>query len=253
MSDPTRRFSDKVGDYARYRPSYPEGLLADLDRLAWTSTSVIADIGAGTGLWTRLVAPRVARVVAVEPNGPMRTQGVAESGGLTNVEWIDATGEATGLPDGSLDAITCAQAFHWLDAIRAAVEWRRVLKPGAPVVLLWNERDQEDSNLQRAYEELLNRWCPDYPKVNHKNVTVEGIQAFFAPYPVTVLKHPNDQRFDLEGWKGRLRSASYCPRPQEPGHEEMMSGLDGLFRRFHDPDGLMTFPYRTTAYLSRLT
>jgi len=253
MSDPTRRFDDKVEDYARYRPSYPEGLFLDLDRLAWNQSSLVADIGAGTGLFSRLVAPRVAQVVAIEPNLPMREQGIADSAAFANMEWRDATGETTGLPDQSVDALTCAQAFHWLDPVRAAVEWRRILKPGGPVVLVWNERDEEESALQSEYELLLNRWCPEYPKVNHKNLTREKIEDFFAPQLVTVLKHPNNQRFDLEGWRGRLRSASYCPASGQPGNEEMMGCLAALFSKYRDSDGLMTFPYRTTTYVSRLS
>lgn len=249
---PTQRFTDRVGDYAKYRPSYPEALFDELDAF-WTRDSVVADIGAGTGLFTRLVAPRVARVWALEPNEAMRTQGQAQSQDYPSIVWGSGTAEATGLADHSLDALVCAQAFHWFDRAPTALEWRRVVKTGAPVVLVWNERDEEASSLQADYNVLLNRWCPEYPKVNHKNLTRADLEAFFTPAPVTLLEHRNDQRFDLEGWWGRLRSASYCPRPGVPGFQEMMDGMAVLFDRYRDPDGLMTFPYVTKAYVSQLT
>lgn len=256
MSDPvinpTLRFTDRVGDYAKYRPTYPEALFADLDAF-WSSSSVVADVGAGTGLFTRLVAPRVGRVWALEPNEAMRTEGQAQSGEFPSITWASGTAEDTGLADASLDALVCAQAFHWFNRAPTAREWRRILKPSAPVVLVWNERDEEASPLQADYNVLLNRWCPEYPLVNHKNLTRADLEAFFAPAPVTVFEHRNDQRFDLEGWWGRLRSASYCPRPGAPGYQEMLDGMAVLFDRYREADGLMTFPYVTKAYGSRLT
>lgn len=250
MPDPTERFSTRVGDYAKYRPGYPSALFDDLGA-AWGPGTTVADIGAGTGIFSRLLAGRCGRVVAVEPNGPMRAQGQAQSAGIPNLTWVDATGEATGLPGASLDALACAQAFHWLDAGRAAVEWRRILKPGAPVLLVWNEREP-DSPLQDAYEVLLRRHSPDYAQVNHRNITADAIAAFFAPHTVVRRVHRNDQRFDLEGWKGRLRSASYCPPEGQPGHAELMAGLEKLFAVHRDADGLLTFPYVTRTYRSSL-
>lgn len=242
-----------MGDYARYRPTYPEALLQDLDQRVWGPTSVVADVGAGTGIFTRLVAPRVGLVHAIEPNEAMRAQGQAHTPDRGSVIWSADTAEATGLPAASLDALVCAQAFHWFDRSAVAVEWRRILRPGAPVVLVWNERDEEASPLQAEYNQLLNRWCPEYPLVNHKNVTPKDLEAFFTPHPVTIREYRNDQRFDLEGWYGRLRSASYCPPPEQLGYQAMLDGMAVLFDRYRDADGLLTFPYVTKAYLGRLT
>lgn len=246
MSDPTQRFGNRSSDYAKYRPSYPGALFDDLD-LAPTST--VADVGAGTGLFTRLLAKRVGLVYALEPNAAMRDQGRADSQGFERIVWQDATGESTGLGEATLDGLFCAQAFHWLDRARVGVEWRRVLKAGAPVVLVWNERD-EGSALQDAYEALLNRWCPEYPKVNHRNLSDEVIEGFFSPAPVEKRVYRNDQRFDLEGFRGRLRSASYCPPPGKPGHDEAMEALGPLFEA-HASDGLLTFPYVTKVFVGR--
>jgi len=244
MRDSTQRFGNRSQDYARYRPSYPAALFDDL---AFGPSSTVADVGAGTGLFTRLVAQKAGTVYALEPNAAMRDQGKADSAGFPNILWKETTGEATGLEPASLDGLTCAQAFHWLDRTRVATEWRRILKPSAPVVLVWNERD-EGSVLQDEYEALLNRWCPEYPKVNHRNLSTHDIEDFFSPRPVTTQVYRNDQRFDLPGFRGRLRSASYCPAPGEPGHDEVMAALGPLFEAHVDPDGLLTFPYVTKAY-----
>jgi len=199
-----------------------------VDDLPFGPSSTVADVGAGTGLFTRLVARKAGKVYALEPNAAMADQGRSDSREFANVEWCSGTGEATGLEAASIDGLTCAQAFHWLDRARAAAEWRRILKPGAPVVLVWNERD-EGSPLQDEYEALLNRWCPEYPKVNHRNLSPEVIEGFFSVRPATKV-YRNDQRFDLAGFRGRLRSASYCPAPGQPGHDQ---GRQGVSRAGH--------------------
>jgi SAM-dependent methyltransferase len=251
--NPTGRFSGREGDYSKYRPSYPEALFADLDRLVWTPRSTVADIGAGTGLFTRLVAPRVGHVIAVEPNAAMAAQGRAQSSGLSNLSWEAGTAEATGLPEASVDVLTCAQAFHWFDQTATAREWRRILRNEGQAVLVWNERDEEAAPLHGEYNELVIRWCPDYLKVNHSNVTPGHIADFFAPFPVERRVYPYPQRFDLEGLQGRLRSASYCPALGQPGHRELMDGLAVLFDRYRQADGLVDFRYRTVAWIGRLT
>ncbi len=111
--DSTQRFSTRVEAYVKYRPSYPAAMLDFLtSELAMGPTARVADIGAGTGILTALLAPRVARVWAVEPNAEMRGAARHQLQAVTNVEWQDGSAEATGLADGSVDLVTVAQAFH---------------------------------------------------------------------------------------------------------------------------------------------
>lgn len=112
--DPTRRFSDRVKDYSRYRPGYPaevfESLTADLNL---DSHSIIADIGAGTGLLTEKLLSTTAHVVAVEPNQEMRAACDQRLTVQPKYSSTAGTAEDTGLAGHSVDLITAAQAFHW--------------------------------------------------------------------------------------------------------------------------------------------
>src|SRR5689334_8771077 len=98
---PTCRFFDRAGDYARYRPGYP-GAAIDAVLEGLPKACTVADVAAGTGILSRLVAARGARVLAVEPNAAMRAAAAPHPG----VVWSDGTAEATGLPDGSVDLVT---------------------------------------------------------------------------------------------------------------------------------------------------
>src|SRR5690606_2835693 len=111
------RFSDRVADYVRYRPSYPAAVLELLEaRGALSPASVVADVGAGTGIFAALLQPRAGRVDLVEPNRKMLAAARQQLGGAENVRFVLAPAEHTGLEPGSVDLVTVAQAFHWLDA-----------------------------------------------------------------------------------------------------------------------------------------
>src|SRR5439155_4436241 len=149
--NPTLRFTDRAGDYVRYRPDYPaKAIDAVLGGLGDPALLVAADLGAGTGISARLLAERGVRVFAVEPNAAMR----GEAAPHERVTWRDATAEATGLATESLDLLLCAQAFHWFRQRDALVEFHRVLRPRGRLALVWNSRDRSD-RLTLGYVEAI--------------------------------------------------------------------------------------------------
>ncbi|HEU5308998.1 MAG TPA: class I SAM-dependent methyltransferase [Acidimicrobiia bacterium] len=122
--------------YERARPSYPPDAVAWIvDALAITHGRDVADVAAGTGKFTRLLAPTGAWIVAVEPVAGMRAR-------LPRMPVAAASAERLPFREESLDAITVAQAFHWFDATAALAEFHRVLRPGGRLALVWNARDR---------------------------------------------------------------------------------------------------------------
>ena len=108
--NPTKRFSNRAVDYAKYRPTYPaKAIEAILRGMGDPARLVATDIGAGTGISARLLADRGVRVIAIEPNVEMQQSASAHP----RVEWRAGEAEATGLLPQSMDLVQCAQAFHW--------------------------------------------------------------------------------------------------------------------------------------------
>src|SRR5690606_36381503 len=129
-------FDAVAGLYAQARPSYPRTVLG------WVLADdprVVVDVGAGTGLFTRLISAPGRTVIAVEPSRPMLDE---LSRTLPGVVALEAPAEAMPLPDASADAVVCAQAWHWVDPPAASAEAARVLRPGGSLTLLWNLRDE---------------------------------------------------------------------------------------------------------------
>src|ERR1019366_8204811 len=127
MSDPTGRFSSRVDDYVRYRPSYPSGIVTLLQlHCGLTPVSVVADIGSGTGLLAELFLKFGCVVFCVEPNIQMRIAGEHMLRGFGNFHSVDGRAENTGLGDASVDLAVSGQAFHWFDPVRTRDELRRI-------------------------------------------------------------------------------------------------------------------------------
>jgi SAM-dependent methyltransferase len=161
-------FTGLADDYARFRPGYaPQVATAILAYLGRDAASAdAADIGAGTGIWTRMLASRGLRsVIAVEPNDDMREQGIETSRG-TAILWRKGSAEATGLPDASADLVSMASSFHWADFDRACDEFRRILRPGGVFVALWNPRLIEVHPLLVEIEAQITRLKPDIQRVS---------------------------------------------------------------------------------------
>ena len=125
------RFTNKVGNYLKYRPSYPQEFIDYLvSEVGLSRSSVAADIGAGTGILTRLLADKVKTIYAVEPNLKMRTACENYCDMVENFVAIDGSAEDTTLANNSVDFISVAQAFHWFDRTKTKLEFQRILKKG---------------------------------------------------------------------------------------------------------------------------
>lgn len=252
MSDPVTRFSNRAENYARYRPSYPAEVIEILkSECGLTETSVIADVGSGTGILSGLFLKNGNFVFGIEPNAAMRLSAERLLKQSAKFVSIDATAEATSLESESVDFITAAQAFHWFDRDRAKIEFARVLKPAGWVVLIWNERRLDSTVFLREYENLLLTYGTDYEKVRHENVTGE-IAKFFSPAGCELKILENSQHFDFESLRGRVLSSSYTPDQAHPNFNAMLAKLEELFNT-NQKDGIVTFEYETRVYYGHLS
>ena len=251
-TEPTERFSNRVKDYKKHRPGYPPEVIGFLHATsALAQEAVVADIGAGTGLFTELLLPHARKVFAVEPNDAMRRELERELGASDRLISLNGAAEATDLQTGSVDLITSAQAFHWFDADKARAEFRRILKPGGFVALIWNLRDVEADDFQRDYEAMLRKHIPDYKETHKRSASDEHIMRYFAPEKVDIFQTANEQNFDLPALKGRLLSSSYTPKPPNPEFEALMQDVEKLFER-SQVNGRVRFLYKTNLSLGRL-
>jgi ubiquinone/menaquinone biosynthesis C-methylase UbiE len=252
--DTVNRFTNRAEYYARNRPGYPAEVITVLEReTGLFPEAVIADIGAGTGISSELFLRHGSEVWAVEPNADMRAVAESLCSTYRSMHIKKGTAEHTGLPDASVDLVVAATAFHWFDANSCRTEFRRILKPGGYVVLLWNERRSEASPFLRAYEEVLLRLGTDYKNRwgKQRRRISDSVSQFFSPSPFGTHLLPNSQHLDFEGLCNRALSSSYAPLPGDPNHEPMLAALREIFDRF-EAGGRVTMEYETAIYWGQL-
>lgn len=251
-TDPTARFTDRVEDYVRYRPSYPVGVLGVLRAEAGlTPQSIVADIGSGTGISAELLLREGSTVYGVEPNEAMRHAAERLLSRYPGFHSVDGRAEATTLADASIDLAIAAQAFHWFDVAAARVEWRRILRPDGWAVLVWNTRRVDATPFLRAYEALLQRFGTDYREVQHTNIPTASLEAFYGGGHYRRHLLENRQELDRDGIRGRLLSSSYAPAAGHADHAPMLDELERIVTA-HGDDGVVTVEYDTEVYVGRV-
>ncbi len=249
--DNTARFTGRADVYAKARPGYAEALIEELTAWAGLSpASTVADIGAGTGIFSAQLASTGARVIAVEPNDDMRAEAEKRFAGASNVSVLAGTAEATGIEDSSVDLVTAAQAFHWFDCEAFRAECLRILRGDARVALVWNMRVSE-APVNAACEQTFRELCPRF-KGFSGGVRMDDptIRQFFRGR-FDEWHFNNDLVYTRDAFIARCLSGSYAPKEGEVSYGAFISAVDGIFDEFQS-DGTLIVPNVTNAYVGAL-
>jgi SAM-dependent methyltransferase len=233
--------------YDRARPGYPhEALHWALEPLGpgpWR----VADIGAGTGIMTRLIAAEGHDVVAVEPDPQMRRRLAQTTPGASV---LAGTAESIPLPDGDLAAAVAAQAYHWFDHGQAHTELARVLRPRGVFAAIWNDRD-ESVDWVSAYSRIIEGdRGPDGSGADSGRAPVLSFGDRFGPVEVATFRHSVRQNPDALVML--LRSRSYYLTASTERRAELEADVRGLVRDHRDLAGRSEFdlPYVTVVHRS---
>lgn len=248
----TERFSARVENYVKYRPSYPDAVIGFLrDAVGLKPQHRIADIGSGTGISTELFLKNGNTVYAVEPNRDMREAAERLLKAYPDFHSVAGTAEATTLPASTMDVAVAAQAFHWFDRPKAAAEFRRILKPDGVAVLIWNVRRTDATPFLIEYEKLLLTFGTDYQAVRHENIDAAALHEFFGAL-YSSQTFPFAQSLDYTGLRGRLESSSYVPASGQPQYAEMIAALERLFNT-HQENSAVRVEYDTVVYHGKVS
>ncbi len=247
------RFDGKSNTYAKYRPSYPmESLDLIFGELGIDSGKVIADIGSGTGIFTKLLLERGNTVYAVEPNNDMRAKAESSLWLYDKFHSINGSAESTKLDDSSVDCITVAQAFHWFDVDLFKTECKRILKPHGTVILVWNSRDEEHI-INKENEKINKAFCKNFIGFSggiSGPVKSQSISVFFnGNYQFKSFE--NFIKFDKDGFIGRNLSSSYAPKENDPNYKEYIKSLEEMFNKYSE-NGTLSCPNYTKYYYGKL-
>jgi SAM-dependent methyltransferase len=227
----TDRFSDLTSAYVAARPSYPiESVDVLIAGLGDPAALAVADLGAGTGISSRVIAARGPLVYAIEPNAKMRDAAAPDA----RVRLVDGTAEATTLPDASVDVVAAFQAWHWVDHPAGVAEARRILRPRGRLAAIYNERDERDP-FTAAYGAVIMKYAIDETEQRRAN----ALAAFASIDPARTqrFEYGNVHQLDRDGVHQRADSSSYLPKKNDAARA-MHAELDALYDAFQT-DGIV--------------
>lgn len=247
MVDSKKIFSGKESDYDQYRPRYPAQFISFLyETVGFRTDSVIADIGSGTGIFSKQIADRGSMVFCVEPNRDMRTVAQKKLSSYRNVYFTDGDCENTKLLGHSIDFITAAQSFHWFHVEKFRWESLRILKPKGKAVLVWNRRDDACAVNQKTAE-VFRKYCPDFHGFGgglKKDET--GIEQYFGG-KFHSREFRNDLFYDRDAFIGRNLSGSYAIGQNDGAYKYFLAELNAIFEKFSS-EGRLSVPHTTAVY-----
>ncbi|MDK6260561.1 class I SAM-dependent methyltransferase [Corynebacterium frankenforstense] len=228
-----RAFRAGARAYDDARPGYPPEVAALLEGCAR-----VVDVGAGTGKLTASLIAEGREVWAVEPAADM-ARTLAER---VDVPVWRATAEATALADAAVDAVACAQTWHWVDVAAACAELDRVVRPGGRAVLAWNTLDVTDP------------WVLRLARIMHSgDVLAEGFTPEVrAPWRITRRWTGRwRDRLDTDGIFALTATRSYWLRNGEKVRARVRGNLEWyLFEHTGmSPGDAVELPYRTDAFV----
>lgn len=251
QEDHTEKFNGRALQYTRGRPGYAPALLDFLfEKYGFCADATVADIGSGTGIFTKQLLERGCHVYAVEPNAQMREVAELALRSCRNFQSVAAAAEKTTLPAASVDFVTVAQAFHWFDGEKFRRECRRILRPDGAVFLIWNMR-KEEAALNRRLQEVYSAFCPAFCGFHGGTKPHdERIRSFFSDaYECTVFENP--LLCDRETFINRSLSSSFSLQEGEPAFEEYRKALFSLFDCFAQ-DGKVRVENQTVVYAGHI-
>jgi SAM-dependent methyltransferase len=252
MEDSKTRFSDRVSDYKKYRPTYPVEIISFvLENCPVDKKWKIADIGSGTGISSKLLSLGLkAKVYAVEPNLKMRETAEVEEKGNELFVSINGSAEATTLKNESVNLVCAFQAFHWFDKEKSRKEFIRILKAPKWILFVWNDRVTNETGFLEEYEMLLTG-LPEYKIVHHKNISEANIAAFCGTTEIIKKEFGKNQKLDWEGLKGRFSSSSYTPKNGTAEYKNAVSKLKRIFDDYNN-NGIVELKYTTEVFLGKM-
>ncbi len=205
-------FGHTADDYARHRAGFPPELLDRLDAMELVrSGQRLLDLGTGTGSLGRLFAQRGCQVTGLDVSPELldRAQALDREAGV-QTRYVNASAEATGLPDGAFDLVSAGQCWHWFDRPAAAREASRLLCDGGYIVIAHFDWLPSADNVVATTEELILHYNSSWPFAGGTGVYPQWLtdlrEADFTN--IETLSFDVSVPYSHQAWIGRVRASA---------------------------------------------
>lgn len=250
-----KKFDNIATIYDKYRPTYPIELINNvIEKCHFNDKNIqIADIGAGTGIFTQMLINDGREIIAIEPNKDMRDVLIKKFEDNNSVEVIDGSAENTNIKNNKMDLVTVAQAFHWFDMEKFRNECKRILQPQGKIFIVWNKINMENK-IVRQMKEIDYKYSNQYQEVNtilQKEEIDNKIEQFFQHKKYEKIILNNDIEYDEKSFIGYNLSKSYSLRNTDNKYLEYIQAFKDLFDKYQN-NGVISISNQIYGYLGEI-
>ena len=238
------KFNEKSDSYNKYRPNYSSELIEYIVGSLKSQDDCIADIGCGTGIFTKQLVERNCRVIGIEPNLEMYEKA---KNNLEGIKLINAVAENTTLDTCSIDLITIAQALHWFNIDEFKNEAKRILKQDGKIAVIYNIVD-DSKDVVKEFKNLHEEYCGNYN--NHSRNFDELFKSIFGDNYI-LKTFTNNQKYTYEEFMGYESSMSYSLKEGDKCYDEYIGRLKSLFDNY-SKDGILELPMNSKLAIGEL-
>ncbi len=243
-------FSGHAESYTKGRPTYATELIDFLfDEVGMKANSKIADIGAGTGIFSKQLLSKGCNVFCVEPNEDMRNALGQNVQAYKNFTIIDGDAENTKLDNSSVDFITAAQAFHWFSVDKFLIESKRILKPDGISVLVWNSR--KDCEFNRENHCVFKKFCPRFKGFSGGIEQIEELISKYFNGSFDYKEFDNPLFYNKQQFINRCLSASYSLMPNDTQFNDYLNDIEALFNKYAE-NCILNVPNKSVIYWGKV-
>ena len=241
-------------NYRKYRIGYSESVITQLIKHTGIlkKNGQVVDVGAGTGIWTRQLAEKGIKCIAVEPNPSMSKEGKKYTQDLNNITWVDGNAEVTNLEDNCADWVTMASAFHWTDERRSLPEFHRILKEEGYITLIWNPLVKKGDPIQEAVESLIKKEVPEFKRIraeiNYSQLLEQSgyFKDVYEVKEVNIIERPLEQY--LAAWNA---VTDLKAQAGEERFARVITGITKIVKELSHEREEIAVPYLTRSWTAK--
>ena len=244
---PQNRFSERAEFYKASRPSYSDEIHEIFDSLHLSDMSIVAGIGAGTGVFSKMLLERGYYVYSIEPNKHMLIELKEELKKYSKSIVINTCAEDTSLSDKSVDLITAAQSFHWFTPYKFKKECNRILKKDGKILITWNVIN-ENTPIMQDIKKCMKSFNNDFHSFNG------GIQLEKIHYCIPTAKrltYNHNLFYDKNKFRKRWLSSSFSPLKNSNEYYSFIQKLDAIFD-YYSHNKMVIVENQTLVYIGTL-
>lgn len=249
--DSKKIFTGKQEDYSKYRPTYPIELFDFLAKEFNIENKVIAELGAGTGKFTKIASSYCKKIYYVEPNIDMIDIGRDYCSNCKNIVYISKGAESTELPSDSMDMVLAVQSFHWFNKKEVKKEVNRILRPDGDFAIIWTNWKEDEGTFGKEYFEYINMWNTKLTGKNYQHKNVNERKNFFKNGFYKTYKFTHDKDYNVNMLIGLSKSLSFAPKKGYKYYDEFLDGVISIFNKYKK-DNVVRFDFNTEMYIGKI-